>query len=142
MTYTKAIRHATPDAPAGGPEHLAAAIANAPEPTPAQRTAAAELAARVDAQQSAKMNFGALRVMSRVTGGTFRVERLTGPANAAARAELLSEIVGRKVPQSQAGVSALIKAVFAALGAVGNCRAAQCDDAMVRASKLYRASMQ
>lgn len=137
MTYTKAIRHATPDAPAGGPEHLAAAIANAPEPTPAQRTAAAELAARVDAGKSAGLNADAMRIMHRVTNARYRVERLTGPSNAAARAELLSAIVGRKVPKSQAGVNALTDATFAALGVVGDCHAARCEDASKKAARLY-----
>ena len=64
MTYTKAIKLATPDAPAGGPEHLAAAIANAPDPTPAQRTAAAELAARVDRTDDCNVCLGTGEVCS------------------------------------------------------------------------------
>jgi hypothetical protein len=65
----------------------------------------------------------AIHLLGAHTGGRFDVWMLAGSARASARAWILSELTGRKVPQSQAGVNALRSALYAAAGVTGDCEA-------------------
>ena len=66
-------------------------------------------------------NVTAALSMLRVASSYFDVYALAGPHNARARAALLSTLLGRKVPQSQAGVTAIERELFAIAKPEGSC---------------------
>ena len=54
----------------------------------------------------------ALKTLQSTTSGSFDFWRLAGPHGAKTRAQIMSELYGRKVPQAKAGVTAMREAFF------------------------------
>ncbi len=64
----------------------------------------------------------ALPVINEATRGSMRVERLTGPSNAAYRVSILAILRGiSKIPKSAAGINALMSECYAITGVTGSC---------------------
>jgi hypothetical protein len=77
------------------------------------------IAAEIDKRETAKIE--AILLLGQLTAARFDVYALAGPANAAARAALMSLLTGGKIPQAKAGVHALQAALFADIR--GECEA-------------------
>lgn len=69
----------------------------------------------------------ALRLVVVYTAGRVTLWNLAGQAKAAARAAVMSELVGKRMPQSKSGVNALALELYAACGIRGR-YSAQCED--------------
>lgn len=54
----------------------------------------------------------AVRLLGAYSAGRFEIWALAGPAKASCRAHVMSELAGHRVPQKNAGVSALEKAFY------------------------------
>lgn len=65
----------------------------------------------------------AIRRLGAFTQGRYDIWGLAGSHLAASRAIVLSDLLGYRVPQSKAGVTALRTAFYNALGIVGECEA-------------------
>ena len=69
----------------------------------------------------------ALRLAVIYTGGRVSIWNLSGQSKAAARAAIMSELAGRRMPQSKSGVNALASEIYAACGIRGR-YSAMCED--------------
>ena len=66
-----------------------------------------------------------IKQLSELTNGTFDLYRLAGKANRFTRQSLMSELLGRKVPQAQAGINAIPKNLMNINGIQSGCMAAR-----------------
>ena len=78
----------------------------------------------------------ALLLLSQYTNGRCCVWEMAGGRYAAARARIMSALAGRRIPQTQSGVTALQAALFASVGAVGDCLAAKENDFLNRVGSI------
>lgn len=67
----------------------------------------------------------ALRLLKIYTAGSCIIYNLAGPAKASCRAHIMSAIKGRKMPQSQSGITALTREFYTLAQVTGNCGAAR-----------------
>lgn len=65
----------------------------------------------------------AIRVLGTYTAGRFDIWMLSGSSKASCRAHVMSILQGKRVPQSQSGVTAIRSAFYTALGITGECEA-------------------
>ena len=78
----------------------------------------------------------ALEVLSAYTAGRLDIWALAGNARASCRAHVLSVLTGRKVPQSQSGITAIRSAFYTRLGIEGNCEATREDNFLLAARAM------
>lgn len=67
----------------------------------------------------------ALKYLGAYTAGQFDFWMLAGNQKATCRAHVMSELMGKKMPQSKSGVTALREAFYAIAKPEGNCLAIQ-----------------
>lgn len=67
----------------------------------------------------------ALKLFSIYTAGRFVAYELAAQQKASCRAHIMSALAGKKVPQSQSGVTVLRQTFITLSGVTGNCMAAQ-----------------
>jgi len=65
----------------------------------------------------------AIRVLGTYTAGRFDIWMLAGSSKASCRAHVMSVLQGKRVPQSQSGVTAIRSAFYEALSITGECEA-------------------
>ena len=63
----------------------------------------------------------AIRLTGIYTGYTYNLWALAGNAKAGCRAHIMSALVGKRMPQSKSGVTALRSALYSTLGIDGTC---------------------
>ena len=80
---------------------------------------------RKPAQPTQPDLYGSLQYIAGFCGEHFDLYRLAGSRNAAHRAELLSQLRGRRATQAEAGINNLRRAFHAALSVTGTCPADQ-----------------
>lgn len=78
----------------------------------------------------------ALSLLRSLTNGRMDPWALAGPSGQAGRVKVLEALHDRKIKRSEAGVNALRAALYAAVGATGNCSAAGQADFERRVSGL------
>ena len=66
-----------------------------------------------------------LQYLSDLTNGTFDIYRLAGKRHRFERQSLMSALLGRKVPQAQAGVNSIARHLMAINGIQSGCYAAR-----------------
>jgi hypothetical protein len=76
----------------------------------------------------------ALKLMGVYTGGRFGAWALAGGAKASCRADIMSALAGKRIPQSKSGVNALNDALYAAVGVKGGCPA-ECERRLRRVAR-------
>ena len=67
----------------------------------------------------------ALRLVRIYTGGGCNLWQLCAKQRAGVRAHIMSALLGKKVPQSKAGINALREAIYKEAGITGSCHAHQ-----------------
>lgn len=67
----------------------------------------------------------ALKLLGTYTAGRFDFWMLAGPTKASCRAHIMSELMGKKMPQSKSGVTAMRDAFYEIAKPEGNCIAAR-----------------
>lgn len=77
-----------------------------------------------------------IRLLGAYTAGRFDIWALAGSYKAGCRAHVMSGLMGRRVPQSKAGVTALQSAFYAQIKPAGDCSAAR-DDAFVEFCRAH-----
>lgn len=70
----------------------------------------------------------AVRLLGVYTGRSFKLYHLTGNARAAHRSHVMSELCGKRMPQSKSGITAIKEALYKLSGVPGNCEAEQQDN--------------
>lgn len=77
----------------------------------------------------------ALKILAMALPGQtiIRLGHLVGPGNAAVRAAAMSALTGQRVPQSKAGITAVEKAFYSALGVPTGCGASMSQEFAIRA---------
>jgi len=65
----------------------------------------------------------AIRVLGIYTAGRFDIWMLAGSSKASCRAHVMSVLQGKRVPQSQSGITAIRSAFYEALSITGECEA-------------------
>jgi len=78
----------------------------------------------------------ALKLLNEATNSRLDIWNLAGPYNAARRAQIMSALMGAKVPQSKAGVNAIQDELHRRLSVKGNCIAARDDDFLEKARDI------
>lgn len=63
----------------------------------------------------------AVELLAAYTAGRFDIWMLAGPSKASCRAHVVSALLGHKVPQSKAGVTAIREAFYAIAKPAGDC---------------------
>jgi len=65
----------------------------------------------------------AIRLVKAGTGGHFYMWNLSGRSNAKLRAKIMGLLLGKKTPQAQSGINALIAELYRQCGVTGDCGA-------------------
>jgi hypothetical protein len=82
----------------------------------------------------------ALKLVKTYAGGRFHIWNLAGNAKASCRAHIMSVLLGVKMPQIKAGMTAMAAALLDAVGAAGDCPAARESDFAAKAQAIIAAN--
>lgn len=82
-----------------------------------------------------------IRLLGAYTAGRFDIWSLAGSYKAGCRAHVMSGLMGRRVPQSKSGVTALQSAFYDVIKPAGDWPAAR-DDAFVEFCRTHSATTQ